>query len=199
MVRTMTLQASSTTTAAKSRGGRPAWLLFILTLQGQQPAVRMRVWRALKALGAAVLRDGVYLLPNRIEFIEPLKTQSEDVIASDGSAQILELNARDDAQEAEFVQLFDRTPDYKELMLTIHRARKETGSLDAAALSARLARLRRDYEAIALQDFFPGGARDQTGEALEDLSAAANAVLSPDEPHAAPGRIQRMDPGKYQG
>src|SRR5215475_8884949 len=119
MVRTMTLQVSSTTTAPETTGVRPAWLLFILTLQGQQPAVRMRVWRALKALGASVLRDGVYLLPNRLEFIEPLKSQSEDVIASDGSAQILELNARDEEQEAEFVQLFDRTPDYKELMLEI--------------------------------------------------------------------------------
>jgi hypothetical protein len=195
----MTLQVSSTASASETAGARPAWLLFILTLQGQQPAVRMRVWRALKALGAAVLRDGVYLLPNRIEFIEPLKIQSEDVIASDGSAQILELNARDDAQEAEFVQLFDRTPDYKELMLEIRGARKEIGSLDVAVLSARLTRLRRDYEAIAVQDFFPGGARDQTGEALEDLNAAANAVLSPDEPHAAPGRIQRVDPAKYRG
>jgi len=159
----------------------------------------MRVWRALKALGAAVLRDGVYLLPNRGDFVEPLKVQSEDVIASAGSTQILELNARDETQEAEFVQFFDRTPDYKELMLEIRGATKEIGGMDAAALSALLTRLRRQYEAIALQDFFPGGARDQAGEALEDLGAAANAVLSPDEPHAASGRIQRMDPAKYRG
>src|ERR1700693_6258225 len=100
----------------KPASSRPAWLLFILTLQGQQPAVRMRVWRALKALGTAVLRDGVYLLPNRVEFIEPLQAQSEEVTASGGSAQILEMNARDEEQEAEFRQLFDRTPEYEKLM-----------------------------------------------------------------------------------
>jgi len=174
-------------------------LLFILTLQGQQPAVRMRVWRGLKALGTAVLRDGVYLLPNNVEFIEPLQAQSEEVTASGGSAQIVEVNARDKQQETEFRQLFDRTPEYEKLMLEINSARKEIGKLDRAALSSRLTRLRRDYEAIALQDFFPGAARDQTREILEDLMDSANAVLSPDEPHAAAGRIHRLDPAKYRG
>jgi len=159
----------------------------------------MRVWRGLKALGTAVLRDGVYLLPNKAEFIEPLQAQSEEVIASGGSAQILEVNARDKEQEAEFRQLFDRTPEYEKLMLEINSARKEIGKLDRAALSSRLARLRRDYEAIALQDFFPGAARDHTRDNLEDLMGSANAVLSPDEPHAAPGRIHRLDPAKYRG
>jgi len=185
--------------ASKPTSGRPAWLLFILTLQGQQPAVRMRVWRALKALGTAVLRDGVYLLPNRAAFIAPLQAQSEEVTASGGSAQMLEVNARDEQQEAEFRQLFDRTPDYEKLMLEIRSARKEIGDLDAAVLSPRLTRLGRDYETIALQDFFAGAAREQTREALEDLAAAANALLSPDEPHATAGRIRRLDPAKYQG
>lgn len=99
--------------ASGPRSGKPAWLLFILTLQGQQPAVRMRVWRALKALGTAVLRDGVYVLPNRAEFREPLQAQSEEVSASGGSAQILEVEARDELQETEFRHLFDRMPDYE--------------------------------------------------------------------------------------
>ena len=107
---------------------RPAWLLFILTLQGQQPAVRMRVWRALKALGTSVLRDGVYLLPNRIEFIEPLQAQSEEVTASGGTAQILEVNARDAEQETEFRQLFDRTPEYEKLMLEMMALEKRSGA-----------------------------------------------------------------------
>jgi len=179
--------------------GSPAWLLFILTLQGQQPAVRMRVWRALKALGTEVLRDGVYLLPNRDEFIAPLQAQSEEVTASGGSAQILEVNARGEQQEAEFRELFDRTPDYEKLMLEIRSARREIGELDAAALSPRLTRLTRDYESIALQDFFPGAAREQTREALGDLAAVANTLLSPDEPHATAGRIRRLDLAEYRG
>ena len=139
---------------------KPSWLLFILTLQGQQPAVRMRVWRALKALGTAVLRDGVYVLPNRGEFLEPLQSQSEEVTASGGSAQILEVEARDKLQEFEFRQLFDRTPDYEKLMREIRGAKKEVGKTEAAVLSSSLTHLWRDYETLAQQDFFPGAARE---------------------------------------
>jgi DNA-binding transcriptional regulator PaaX len=49
----------STLSSAGAKAPAPAWLLFVLTLQGQQPALRMRVWRGLKALGAGVIRDGV--------------------------------------------------------------------------------------------------------------------------------------------
>ena len=185
--------------ATEPRLGKPAWLLFILTLQGQQPAVRMRVWRALKALGTAVLRDGVYVLPNRDDFLEPLQAQSEEVTASGGSAQILEVESRDKLQEMEFRQLFDRTLDYEKLMLEIRSTRKGIGKTEVAVLSSCLTRFWRDYETIALQDFFPGAAREQARDALESLTAAANIVLSPDEPHATAGQIQRLDPAKYQG
>ncbi len=185
--------------ASEPASTRPAWLLFILTLQGQQPAVRMRIWRALKALGTAVLRDGVYVLPNRDEFFEPLQAQSEEVTASGGSAQILEVEARDKLQEMEFRQLFDRTPDYEKLTLEIRSARKGIGKTQGAALSSHLTRLGRDFETIALQDFFPGAAREQTRDALASLAAAANVVLSPDEPHASAGQIRRLDRAKYQG
>ena len=42
----------------------PAWLLLVTNLPGHNPTLRMRIWRALKAAGAGLLRDGAYLLPN---------------------------------------------------------------------------------------------------------------------------------------
>jgi hypothetical protein len=54
--------------------------------KGQQPAVRLRDGRALKALGTAVLRCRVHLLPERIEFIGPLQAQSQEVAASGARA-----------------------------------------------------------------------------------------------------------------
>ena len=41
------------------------WLILVLSLPTENATVRMRAWRALRAAGAAVLRDGVYLLPAR--------------------------------------------------------------------------------------------------------------------------------------
>jgi hypothetical protein len=71
--------------------------------------------------------------------------------------------------------------------------------MEGVALTAQVAQLRRDYNAIVQQDFFPGAARDQTHDALEDLTRAANAMLSPGEPHAAAGWIRRVDSTKYRG
>jgi hypothetical protein len=99
----------------------------------------------------------------------------------------------------EFRQLFDRTPEYEKLMLEIRSTKKAIGKTEVTTLSSCLIRLRRDYETIALQDFFPGAAREQTLDALESLATAANVVLSPDEPHATAGKIQRLDRAKYQG
>jgi hypothetical protein len=185
--------------ASSVKSARPAWLFFILTLQGQQPAVRMRVWRALKALGTAVLRDGVYVLPNRDGFLDPLRAQFDEVIASGGSAQILELEARDKAQEFEFRALFDRTSDYEKLLREIRGAAKAIARSEPASLSATVARLKRDFDMLALQDFFPGAAREQAQDALDSLSVAANLVISPDEPHSMAGKIQRLDRARYQG
>jgi hypothetical protein len=170
-----------------------------LTLQGQQPAVRMRVWRALKALGAAVLRDGVYLVPNRTQLLAELQTQGEDVVRSMGTAQIFEVNARDDQQEAEFRALFDRTAEYQEVMKQIRTLREELRSAEPGALSAQLTRLRRDFETVVATDFFPAEAANQTQRALEELTVAASRKLSPDEPHTAIGQIQRLHVADYQG
>ena len=177
----------------------PAWLLFVLSLQGQQQAARMRVWRALKTLGAAVLRDGVYLLPNRETLITQLQAQADDVVRSAGSAQILEVDARDAAQETEFRKLFDRTADYQDLIKQIRSMREQLDSDDPGTLSARFARLRRDFESVIAQDFFPGEAAKQTRRAIEELAQAVTRITSPDEPHAAIGPIRRLSAADYAG
>lgn len=159
----------------------------------------MRVWRALKALGAGVLRDGVYLLPNRMQFVSELQSQAEDVMRSAGSAQILEVNSRDETQEAEFRRLFDRTPDYQELMKQMRSLREATSPDDPSGATAQLTRLRRDFEAIVVQDFFPGEAADQTRRALEELTQEIMRAASPDEPHAAIGQIRRLNASEYAG
>jgi hypothetical protein len=154
--------------------------LFILTLRGQQQATRMRVWRALKALGAVVLRDGVYLLPNRNEIQRVLASQAQEVARSSGSAQIFEVESRDDRQEAEFRELFDRTSDYQIPIREVHKLGPALKSAKAVAISVKLARLQKEFEAIFGQDFFPEEAANQTRRAIEDVSSAVRRVLSPE-------------------
>lgn len=57
-------------------------LLLILTLPTEQATLRMRVWRTLKSSGAAVLRDGVYLMPDKLIGKDTFDQIAGDVRAS---------------------------------------------------------------------------------------------------------------------
>lgn len=159
----------------------------------------MRVWRALKGLGCAVLRDGVYLLPQRPEFRQTLQLQAKDVIAGGGSAHILALDSENREQQKVFENLFDRSTDYAKLIEDIrHASGPNLQPEDTAKLQKQFHRLRKEFEAIALQDFFPGAAREQAAAALEDLEHAVNEHLAPNEPHTVHRRIRRLQPKDYQ-
>ncbi len=177
-----------------------SWLILIVSLPTQNSTGRMRVWRALKALGCAVLRDGVYLLPYRKEFRQTLQVQAEDVIAGGGSAHILELDSENQEQQKVFENLFDRSIDYAKLVETIQQtANSNFQPDDPAKLQKQVDRLRKDFEAIALQDFFPGAAREQAASVLEDLEHAITGHLMLDEPHVVHRRIRRLHVEDYQG
>jgi DNA-binding transcriptional regulator PaaX len=53
--------------------------ILILTLPTEQATLRMRVWRALKNTGAAMLRDGVYLLPEAQQSHEIFNEMSREI------------------------------------------------------------------------------------------------------------------------
>lgn len=177
-----------------------SWLILIVSLPTQNSAGRMRVWRALKALGCAVLRDGVYLLPQRAAFRQTLQLQAEDVIAGGGNAHVLSLNSEDQTQQKLFEGLFDRSSDYAKLVMDIQQA-ADSNFLpeETIKLQKQVNRLRKDFEAIVFMDFFPGAAQEQTASALEDLEQVVNEHLAPDEPHAVQRRIKRLQLGDYQG
>ena len=176
-----------------------SWLILIVSLPTQNSAGRMRVWRALKALGCGILRDGVYLLPYRKEFRYTLQNQSEGVISGGGSAHVLVLDSENQEQQIIFKNLFDRSADYKKLIETINQINQlgfQPEGVDK--LQKQTQRLRKEFEAIALQDFFPGATRDQTAVALEDLEHNVNEQLMPDEPHAVNRRIKPLQLADYQ-
>src|SRR6185312_2347549 len=90
----------------------PAWLLLITNLSGHNPTLRMRIWRALKAAGAGLLRDGAYVLPSSDRSRQVLEQQSTVIRRAGGSAHILAFDAESDEQKAMLVGLFDRASDY---------------------------------------------------------------------------------------
>ncbi len=177
----------------------PSWLLLILSLPTQNTAARMRIWRATKALGCGVLRDGVYALPLSPAHREALEALAIETREAEGSAQVLEVPSKNADKAHMFTTLFDRTNDYARLMEEIRGAKADVLKLDASALRRALKPLRRSFEAVSSIDFYPGAAQAQTARALDELEGAALAILSPDEPHAAAGKIERLERSHYQG
>ena len=80
------------------------WSILLITLPTQPNAVRIRIWRALKALGCVALRDGSYLLPAaQANRLEALGTEARE---HGGEAHVLNLFPRSKAQEAEVLARF---------------------------------------------------------------------------------------------
>ena len=177
----------------------PAWLLLVTNLPGRNPTLRMRIWRALKAAGAGLLRDGAYLLPNRERSRQVLEEQGAEIKAAGGLVQVLSFDAESPEQNAELVALFDRTEDYAEGIERLDALKRELGKLSDPEARQRLAGITREVAAIVARDFFPGEPRKQLEGALADAEAAVNARFAPDEPHAAHRKIQPRDRKDYRG
>ena len=73
----------------------------------------MRIWRAVKALGCAALRDGVYLLPAQSEQAAQLQPLADEALQEGGQAWLLHVHAQNMAEQAVYQALFDRTAEYE--------------------------------------------------------------------------------------
>ncbi len=171
------------------------WILLILSLPTQNATVRMRLWRSLKSAGAAVLRDGVYLLPQRPEHQQLFDGFAQEVEASKGSAYVLFVDSEDASQ---FSDLFDRRDEYAKLLQELPQIQElAVNSLQEAIRQLR--KLRKNFTAITVTDFFPDEAQVQTQQALQRLERKLNRQLSPNEPHEHAGEIPRLDVDLYRG
>jgi len=162
------------------------FLALFVSLPTRQTAGRMRIWRALRALGCATLRDGVYLLPESADHAAALERIADEVRAVQGTADLYRLGGRDERQQADIVALFDRGADYAALLAAM------AGADRVAARTLR--NLRRDLAALVAIDYFPGEAQRQAQAALAALEAAAGG-----EPAAITGEIRRLASADFQG
>lgn len=169
--------------------------MLILTIPGQQPALRVRTWRKLRALGVGALRDGVYLVPNRPDLHEALQAQAREVTAAGGTAQLLWAAL----EEADYTHLFDRSEEYRALTDAAKAALSARGRRSLARAMRTLEQLQREFEAIVRRDFFPDAAQEHARRALDELKIQLERLRTPDEPHAVRGRIARLDRARFQG
>ncbi|MBF0214156.1 MAG: chromate resistance protein [Magnetococcales bacterium] len=174
-----------------------SFLALIFSLPARNATERMRAWRALKSMGGAVLRDGVYLLPRGAEREQSLLQVAEAIQTAAGMAEVVEIRPRSELQTEAFRALFDRRSDYRSLLEEITRIDPE--GPDVTLLKRNVRTLRRRLQELTAIDFFPDNSRNPLQEALNTLEARLIQRLDPDEPLFQEGAIPRRDPQAFQG
>src|SRR6516225_2299436 len=148
------------------------WLLLVTSLSGNHGALRLRFWRALKTLGAAALRDGVYIAPDIEAVAQAFAEQATEIAASGGSAFVLKVPSLPRADEPAISAMFDRSLQYRELGDSIHSFLGTLRSMSEGEARRALQHLNREFALIEATDFFPGASRDSAATSLHQAEAA---------------------------
>ena len=181
----------------------PDWLLLVISLPTSSATGRMRIWRALKALGCVALRDGAYLLPAGPGRAEALRELGDECEREGGSAWLMTVIPDSADDDAAYRQLFDRSEQYAELRKSWKSENRALRSLSMTELTRLKRRLEKELDALRAIDFFPSEASVEAEAAWVDFSKRIDALLSPDEPHETAGtgaearrrRVPRPDLG----
>lgn len=171
------------------------WLSLITTLPTENATLRQRTWRALKASGAAVLRDGVYLMPESDGCRATLNGLATDVRDGGGSAHVLRVEEPDGVN---FATLFDRSSDFAALLSEVDQVKQTLTTDTVQDVMRQTRKLRKAFASLVATDFFPGEAQRQVDHALCELELNCARTLSPDEPQAREGNMVRLHLTDYQ-
>jgi hypothetical protein len=157
------------------------WLALIASMPTEDPAARMRMLRTLESLGAAVMREGAYLLPDTPASRQGLERLAEYIVKGVGHAQVLQVAPLTEAQQRGFRELFDRSARYAELIKVIESLKIGFGIADPSAIARVLHKQRRELEAIGALDFFPTGVRERAAAVLAEAEAEVHRMMFPSQ------------------
>jgi len=170
---------------------------LVLSLPTRDSTLRMRVWRALKDSGCAVLRDGVYVLPAGRDGAA-LEKIEKDIKAVGGFALRLEATPKAQAEQARLQTLFDRTAQYADLLEQVGALKAGLARLGPRRGRTAVLRLEQALHKIARIDFFPGQPKEQAAAAIAGLKSRYAELYSPTEPRASMRGLRRENPAGYQ-
>ena len=177
------------------------WSILIVTLPTQPNAVRLRIWRALKALGCVALRDGAYLLP--LAHADALEALADEVRQHGGTASVLTLSPQDETQRLEILAQFDRTQAYTGWYEALRGAQTAlaaaTSPMTETEARRRVRGVADALAAITRIDYYPGAPAQQAESDLAVLRRALDSQFSKGEPQPIAGNITRLDIAKFQG
>ncbi len=175
------------------------WILFSYSIPASNAKARMRTWRRISATGAAQLKTGLQILPNREDLLENVTWLIGEVNSLGGEAIALQCAQVEGMADQQIEQLFQALvdPEFAQIqmeasgLLSMADALADEGKVKE--VSAVLRKLRKRCEAVRERDFFPSGAAAKTLKALDTISERLRKP-QPLEPATA-----RLDRALYTG
>ncbi|MGK8803660.1 chromate resistance protein ChrB domain-containing protein [Acinetobacter seifertii] len=167
--------------------------LLISSLPTQNSTARMRVWRSLKASGAATVRDGVYLLP--ITHSEKFEAIAQDVISEQGSAYIFQAEA---PLNLEIISLFNRNEEYEAIRKQLVDLNQNQNENEKKELLKQVRKLRKSFDALVEIDYFPNETQSQIQSELISLEHSIARLGETNEPVFTQAKIKRLLKKDYQ-
>ena len=173
------------------------WLLITVSTAGAPPALRVQVWRRLRALGALYLQQSVCLLPDRPEVTRAVRRLLDRVHGDGGEGRLLKIALTDPVEEQAVIEDFrrERAVEYADLLERIpeflaeldrERARGRTTYAEVEESEADLHRFQSWLAKIAARDYFdaPGAAQAQTAveRCAAELAAFEEDALAAEAP-----------------
>jgi len=120
------------------------WLLLHYKLPNKPSALRVYIWRKLKRLGAILLHDAVWVLPDLPRTAEQIQWLAADIQERGGNAFYWRANSLLQTQEESIVHQFKNQVDtiYSDLLNRLAKPK------------ADLQEISREYQKAVFQDFF---------------------------------------------
>lgn len=134
----------------------PQWMVLVYKIPREPAAGRVYVWRTLKRLGALLLHDAVWLLPDTPWTREQFQWLAVEIRDLGGEALVWESRMVLPGQDEALVQQFvaDVDAGYHAILVALRQA------------DADLPALARQYQQLQVRDYFQSPLADQVRAAL---------------------------------
>ncbi len=133
-----------------------SWLLLVHQVPPKPDYLRVKLRRRLQRIGALLLRNSVYVLPERDDTREDLEWLVREIVADGGEATLARATVLAGADDAELVAAFRTQADAE--YAEVEREARAGGAPE---------RLRRRLEAVMRNDFFEAAGRAAAQRAVE--------------------------------
>jgi hypothetical protein len=139
------------------------WLLLNYKLPSQPSALRVYVWRKLKRLGAILLNDAVWVLPDTPRTAEHFQWLAAEIQEMQGDVNLWRSNLLLGLTEEALVDQFKKQVDleFRELLKKLRRKNPDVGKLS------------QDYQQIMGKDYFQSELGQQVKAKLLELRGKA--------------------------